>query len=79
MAAYGLYTGRHGLRDYSRLRGQVLKAQERSAAIEKENQLLRTRLKSLEASNDLVRERELREFLGWVKSEEWVYLERSRQ
>lgn len=75
----GLYFSKHGIQDLFRLQRLVSKAQIRSDVIEKENQKLRRRLKSLENPEDPMKQRELREFLGWVKSEEWVYLERAHR
>ena len=79
LSVSGLYFSKHGIRDFIKLDRLVAKTHERSVINEKENQKLRRRLKSLENPEEMIRERELREFLGWVKSEEWVYLEKSRQ
>lgn len=73
----GLYFSSHGIRDLIKLDRVVSKAADRTELVEKENQKLRRRLKSLENPEEMIKERELREFLGWVQSEEWVYLERS--
>jgi cell division protein FtsB len=74
-----LYFAGHGIRDLLKLEQLVAKTQARSDVIEKENQKLRRRVKSLENPEDAIKQRELREFLGWVKSEEWVYLEKARR
>lgn len=69
----------HGYRDYRRLKGQIEKTRERVALIEFENQNLKRQADLFEKPTDDLVEREVRDFLGWVKPNELVYLEKSSQ
>jgi cell division protein FtsB len=66
----------HGFLDLRRLRGQITATKERVGAIELENQRLKRQVNLFEKPTEDLAERELRDFLGWVKPNELVYLEK---
>lgn len=67
---------RHGFTDLRKLQDQILRAKSRVAMIEVENQKLKRQVNLFEKPTDDLAEREVRDFLGWVKPNEMVYLER---
>ncbi|MDB5037135.1 MAG: Septum formation initiator [Bacteriovoracaceae bacterium] len=74
----GTIYSRHGFFDLRRIQRQIKNTRDQAAQVEMENQKLKRQVGLFEKpSNDLI-EREVRDVLGWVKSNEIVYLEKSK-
>ncbi len=76
VVAGSLYS-HHGFFDLRRLQAQIENARVRAQAVELENQRLKYHVALFDDPSEDLIEREVREFLGWVKSNELVYLEKS--
>lgn len=66
---------KHGYRDLWRFSSQVDAARERVALLEDDNQKLSKQVDLVVSSNPAILERQIREVLGWVRSDEIVYVE----
>ena len=73
----GAIYSRHGFLDLRRLQGQIQKTRAEIAAIEVDNQQLKRQVDLFEKPTEDLMERQVRDFLGWVKPNEVVYLEKS--
>jgi cell division protein FtsB len=73
---FGVVYSSHGLKDLRRIQNQIEQTKIRVAQLELENQNLKRQVGLFEKPSDIIAEREIRDFLGWVKPNEIVYLER---
>ena len=73
------YFSRHGYRDLVELQSKLGRARERILLLEKQNEDLQRQASLLEEPSEDLLEKQVRDFLGWVKQSELVYVEKSAQ
>lgn len=69
---------RHGLLDLRKFSNQIAIARVRVAGVEEENKRLKLQVDLFSHATDRITESQIRSFLGWARSDEVVYLEKSK-
>ncbi len=78
-AAVGVsvFYSHHGFKDMRSLQSKIDATRDRTKILEDQNQRLKYQVSVLEKPSAELLVRELRDFMGWVKPGELVYLEKS--
>jgi cell division protein FtsB len=74
---FGAIFSRHGLLDLRRFSVQIQSARQRVSMVEEENRKLKLQVNLFDHPSQQITESQIRNFLGWARADELVYLERS--